>query len=323
METQDIWSEFKKKFVSIMQDPDINDYYYKLYNFLQQYENNVLLYGAPGFPTDLFIDEVLKAKFDLNLLHKSKCTWICQNTSSTTNKDMIYYHNPHFLEINLMHHTVEKNTSELSKFFTDIIKNRNINSSIGQKHFIIIKHIDLLEPQYFTSYRIILERFSTNAYFLCTAHNIAKIDTPIKSRFSLMRLPLFTQDELIHIFNRRLDKPLLGRDVGRNIMKALYFYHFNDENTTLNFPPIIDLFKMKKTDIKLEDIRHMAYKCFQYNVTIPELTTDILKLLPKNTKQKKKFKIINAATDFEHKLHLIKRGREPIYIEAFLCQVFI
>lgn len=313
----DIWCNFKEAFVDILKDTEhINEYYYKLYVFLQNYDNNVLLYGAPGFPTDLFIDEVLKAKFDLSVLHKTTCIW------HTSNKDIVYFHNPHFLEINLMHPSVEKNTSDLTKFFTDIIKTRNINSVVGHKHFIIIKHIDLLDHEHFTSYRIILERFSSNAYFMCTAHNIAKIDMPIKSRFSLIRMPLFSNTEISHIFNKYLKANHPVND--RNIMKALFFASVGTR-TTLNFPPIADLFtsKNRKTPVSMEDIRQISYKCLQYDVSIPELLLDILKLLPKNTTKAKRANIIHVAADLEHKLHLTKQGRDPIYIEAFLCHVYL
>ena len=317
----DIWCQFKDKFMHILKDKYINDYYYKLYNFLQNHENNVLMYGTLGFPTDLFIDEVIKAKFDLSVLHKTTCNWPCRNAS---NKDMVYFHNPHFLEINLMHHSVEKNASELSKFFTDIIKNRNINT--GHKHFIIIKHIDLLEAEHFTSYRIILERFSNNAYFLCTAHNIARIDMPIKSRFSLMRVPLFTNSEIMHIFDKHMKIECNSCDKkNRNIMKALYFFDINNDKASilLNFPPITDLFKVHNRHITLDKIRQLSYKCFQYDVSIPQLLDDILKLLPKNITRAKLTRIISAAASIEHKLQLTKIGREPIYIEAFLCEVFL
>jgi hypothetical protein len=222
-----------------------------------------------------------------------------------------------------MHPTVEKNAIELSKFLTEIIKNRNINSADGHKHLIIIKHIDLLSPEYFISYRIILERFSNNAYFLCTAHNIAKVDAPIKSRFSLMRIPLFTNEEVAHIFKNYLHIDFENDQRVRNIMQAIFFLSTGNDTVLLNFPPIAELIKMKKSDIKLHHIRQMSYKCFQHNVSIPELLTDILKLLPKNTKNNRRMHIIKAAADLEHKLHLTKQGREPIYIEAFLCEVCI
>lgn len=312
----EIWATFKNQFMNILKTAD-NDYYFKLFKFLAAYENNVLLYGSPGFPTDLFIDELLKVKFNLTVLHKTPSHW---------NKDMVYLHNPFFLEINLMHHTVSKNLKDLSKVLTELIKTKNI---AGSKHFIIIKHIHLLDDEEFISYRIILERFSNNVCFLCTAHNIDNIDTPILSRFSLFRVPLFTQKEIAHIFSDylqlNLNKYLMS---SRNIMKCLWISSIEkhekelvtQEFCTLHFPPIVELVN-KKSKIKLEDIRQISYKCFQYNISISNITLDLLQILPKNDAKRKY--IVEIAADIDHKLTMTNKGREPLYIEAFLCQALL
>lgn len=303
----DIWSLFKEHFSEIIGN---NDYYSRRLKFLQQYENNVLLYGAYGFPTDLYINEIIKAKFDITSIYKTEYVW---------NKDVPYCHNPHFLEINLMHPMLTKDVSGLCPFLTHVIKTKNVS---GSKHFIIIKNIDLLDNDNSISYRIILERFSANAYFLCTAHNIDKIDAPIKSRFSLIRMPLFSNREIKDIFDRYLKTPLnkhLAADKNmRDVIKALYIgdQECTEDVVTLNFPPIVE-FLEKKKKCTLQDVRQFAYKCFQYNISIPELVKDILKLSPNS----KKIGIIKAGADIEHQLKLAHRGREAIYIEAFLCKI--
>jgi hypothetical protein len=305
----DIWSQFKMHFPKIIAD---NEYYNKRLNFLRDYDNNVLLYGPYGFPTDLFINEVIKAKFELNALHKSECIW---------NKDVPYYHNPHFLEINLMHPLFAKNVSNLCPFLTHIIKTRNVS---GCKHLIIIKHIDLLDKDNSISYRIILERFSSNAYFLCTTHNIDRIDLPIKSRFSLIRMPLFSHAEIKTIFDKYLGRPInkhLAADKHmRDIIKALYLsdQEHSADLVNLKFPPVVE-FVNKKKKCTLTDVRQFAYKCFQYNISISDLVHDLLILCPNS----KKIGIITVATDIEYKSKLVNKGREAIYIEAFLCKVML
>jgi len=92
----------------------------------------------------------------------------------------------------------------------------------------------------------------------------------------------------------------------------------------------------EKTKNNLEEIRTLAYKCCQYSIGIPELVEDFLRLLDDSSinlitfKSKKKYiqakedyrhKIINIGTQLDHYLSQTNRGREPIYIEAFLCQV--
>lgn len=326
MPEKDIWSLFKVHFNVIINN---NDYYSKWFQFLKDYSNNVLLYGAFGFPTDLFIDEVIRAKYNLQTLHKTECTW---------NKDIVYYHNPCFLEINLMHPSVNKNLAMLSKFLTTIIKNKNISN---EKHCIIIKNIDMLDAQYYSSYRIILERFSNNACFICTAHSIDKIDVPVKSRFTLVRMPLFTHQEIINIFTKMnvvLNSHLLADKQMRNIIKAIYIAEIERTNSlnisnnndivqvtaelcNMNFPPIVEFVKTKPHTI--HDIKTFAFKCFQYNIGIQDLVCDMLKIKGLLKSKVAKIRLVKTATDIECKLKQAKKGKEPIYIETFLCQVFL
>ena len=77
----DLWSIFTNNFLDIIKN---NEYYNKLFNFLYSYENNILLYGAYGFPTDLFIDILLKKKFNCQILYKNEYT---------SDKDIIYKYN--------------------------------------------------------------------------------------------------------------------------------------------------------------------------------------------------------------------------------------
>ena len=308
------WSIFKKNFITIIKN---HEYYSKIFTFLQNTNNNALLYGSHGFPTDLFVDEIIKYKFGLTTIYKKECFW---------NKDMIYNYNPHFLEIDLMHPDMPKDLGVVSKFIISIIENKNIYDS---KHFIVIKHIDILSSKDFNSFRIILERFSNNVYFLCTTHKLDKIDVPVKSRFALFRMPLFEHKEILKIFKDIMQAPLnpyLVRDKTRDIVKALFIANCHDNECQnedfciFNFPPIVEFYKnLKKKNNSLEEFRAFTYKCFQYNIGIPELLKDLLKLIP----NKQKPRAIQIASDIQYMLQATNKGRESIYIESFLCQVLL
>lgn len=305
------WSLFQKHFKQIIHQ---HSYYHQIFNFLTTTQNNALLYGAYGFPTDLFVDEIIKTKFNTDYLYKKECTW---------NKDIIYYTNQHFLEINLMHPSIPKDTSVITKFIINIIKNKNIND---EKHFIIIKHIDLLNSKDFNCFRIILERFSNNVYFFCTTHKLDRIDVPVKSRFALFRMPLFEHNEILHIFKEYLKTPLnkyLIEDRTRNIIKAIFIANCSDavcnkDYCSFNFPPICEFYKTAKKH-NIDGFRNFAYKCFQYNISLSDILCDLLKLLP----DKQKAKAIKIASDIEYMLQHTNKGRECIYIESFLCQVLL
>jgi DNA polymerase III delta prime subunit len=277
------------------------------------------LYGPQGFPTDLFINEILQDRYNIQHLHKTECTW---------GKEIIYYHNPYFLEINLMHPTVNKNLTSICKFLIDIIKNKNISN---EKHCIIIKNIDLLDKEDFSSYRIILERYSSNVCFICTAHNIDRIDVPVKSRFTLVRMPLFTHQEIIdifHIMRIKLNDHIIDSKHWRNIIKAIFITELERNGTEitqdfcqLNFPPLLEFAEKKNHTIT--DVKTFSYKCFQYNITIREIVCDLLNIKGLLKSKKAKMNLIKNASNIEYNLKQAKKGREPIYLETFLCQVFL
>ena len=310
------WDKFQIHFGTILNE---NDYYHKILKFLRNIDKNVLLYGAYGFPTDLFIDEIMKNKFDIGKILKQECV---------LNKDIMYMYHPCFLEIDLLHPSCCKNISSLFKFITNIIMNKNIHND---KHMIILKHIDLLKPLEFNSLRILLEKYSQNAVFLCSTHKLDKIDVPVKSRLTLLRLPLFQHSEIQHIFSKYLNVTLnkhLVKIQTRDIIHCIFINDISENDSdmvtedfaTLRFPPIKDfIVSLKKSKNNLQSIRDFSYKCFQYNISIVDITCDMLKLVSND----KKRKIIECAAEIEHTLKMTNRGREPLYIESLFCQVFL
>lgn len=314
--TSCIWSIFKCNFKEIIES---NDYYSMLLYFLQKTSSNILLYGHYGFPTDLYIDEIIKIKFDIQSIYKQECVW---------NKDVHYIYNQHFLEIDLMNPLLTKNITSISNFLINIIKNKHINN---QKHLIIIKHIDVLTLNDYNSFRIILEKYSSNASFICTTHKLDKIDFPIKSRFTLIRMPLLTHKEIIHIFSKyleiKLNKHLIAIKT-RDIIRAIFIAEVETidqdvvtkEFCTMNFPPVYEFLKsFNNKKYNIESIKQFSYKCFQYNISIAQLTRDILTIFP----EKKKYHLLKCASDIDHRLNLTNKGREPIYIESFLCSILL
>ena len=311
-----IWSNFKNHFREIIEN---NEYYSKLFDFLSQSNNNVLLYGYHGFPTDLYIDEVIKAKFGMKTLYKQECIW---------NKDVHYIYNQRFLEIDLIHPLLTKNIQCISNFIISIIKNKNINND---KHFIIIKHIDVLTQNDYNTFRIILEKYSANAFFVCTTHKLDKIDFPVKSRFALMRIPLMTHKEILNIFSKYLKRPLNKHLVAvktRDIVRAIFIAQVEEndkelvtkEFCTMYFPPVYEFVKtFNNKKYSIESIKQFSYKCFQFNISIQQLARDILTIFP----EKKKYNLIQMASDIDHELNLTNKGREPIYIESFLCSILL
>ncbi len=307
-----LWQLFVKNFKKIIND--ISDYN-EILKFAVNYNNNLLFYSQSGFPFDLFIDEVIKEKFNIPVIYRNENWW---------NKTIVYNENQYFLEIDLNNPLMPKKFNCLKDMLLFIIKTRNVNN---EKHLIIIKNIDKLD-EYFFAFRIILERYYNNCYFICTTNHISRIENPIKSRFSLFRFRLFTNNEINQIFNHYLDIPLnkhlISQDM-RDIIFAIFVAQteINDKNLitddfcNLKYPP---LKKFLESKYDLNDIRQLAYKYSQYDLTIKDLTLDLLKL---NKKKGKEITIITNAIKFEELLLQSNKGREPIFIEALLNQLLI
>ena len=290
---------------------------FKIFNFIKKYNYNILLYSCDGFPIDLFIDELIKKKFDIHTIIKNENTW---------EKNIDYYENKHFFEINLMNPNFSKNYELLTNFIAYLIKIKNI---YNEKHLIIIKHINLLKEQ-FSILKILLEKYSSNVYFICTTYKISSIENAIKSRFTCFRIPLFKTNEINIIFenyfNKKLNKYLIKYNC-RNLIFAVFIseienkepHLITEEFCNLKYPPMYNFIKtFNKKKYNLEDIRKISYNCFQYNVTISDILRDYIYITKKINCD-----IIEKAAYLEHNLNLTNKGREPIYIEAFLCYVLL
>jgi len=295
---------------------DIDDYN-KIMKFAISYNYNLLFYSHTGFPFDLFIDEIIKEKFGISQIYRTEHLW---------NKTIIYNENQYFFEIDLSNPSMPKKFSCLKEMLLFIIKSRSVNTD---KHLIIIKNIDMLN-EYFFAFRIILERYYQNCYFICTTNQISKIENPIKSRFSLFRFRLFTNEEIQMIFNKYLKVPGgLNNNLIKNNCRDIIFAIFiaqtekneplliTEDFCNLAYPPLRDFLKSK---FNLSDIRQLAYKYNQYDLSITDLTLDLIKL---NKKKNGAIGIIETSIAIEKLLLQSNRGREPIFIEALLNQLLI
>lgn len=317
------WQLFKDNFSSIIKDTSAIDYQQLLQEIVST-PNNKLLYSVHGFPIDLYVDEILKQLFNIQSIYRNKTIW---------NKTVPYVENQYFFELDLMHPDIRSDFSFLKDLVLHIVQIKNI---MNKKHLFVIKHIEHLQ-EYFFEFRILLERYSANVVFLCTTHAISQIEEPIRSRFNMFRIPLFTELQISNIFSNYIKKPVPSH-CRRDIIKALFFADIPTANaasaasaastsstSTYNFPPLYDYMKtFDKKKNNLQDVRTLAYKCCQYNISILQLVSDFIRLvedLPRKKRDLLRYKIITISADIDHRLSLTNSCREPIYIECFLCQI--
>jgi hypothetical protein len=341
------WNKLEEAFPNIIND---NRRYKLILENILLSSNNKLLYTPIGFPIDIFLNRLLIIIFNIkDPFNKTENIW---------EKNIIYIENQHYIEIDLMNPENIKNIEKITSFLLHIITSKNVKM---KKHYIVIKHIDLLSSL-FCDFRIILEKYSHNVVFICTTHFITKLETPIKSRFSTFRIPLFTFDEIQNIFNNYLKISMndyLLEIKTRDIIKALFISEIERHPSSLeiltkefvefNFPPFVDFIKnYNKNKNNLYDIRNLSYKCCQYNVSILQIIQDFIKLVDYGTyylniryshtydinninniknidiiKNNLKFEIIKIGLDIDYLLSQTNKCKEPLYIENLLCQLLI
>lgn len=311
-----LWTLLLQNFEHILNDIE---YFAKLLKFLQISESNFLIYGSNGFPHDLILNEILKKKFKINELKKSENLW---------NKEILYFQNQYFIEIDMMHPTNIKNSSCIPQFIEEIIQNKHVNNS---KHFFVIKNIDFILVDDFNKFRIIFERFAKNVVFICSTTKINQIDTPVLSRFNLIRIPNFTHKQIQIIFSKYLKYKLnthLINSKTRDIIKAIFISQIEinepelitKEFCCLNYPPLHDFVKnFKSKQYSLENIKHFSNKCNFYKISIRQIILDLMIILP----PRKKIQVLQIGSIVEHSFKVSNSKNESLYIENLLCQIFL
>jgi hypothetical protein len=329
-----VWDRLEEVFPDIIQD---NDTYRVILNHILLSPNNKLLYTPIGFPIDTFLNIVLVRMLNITApFNKTEHMW---------EKNIIYVENQHYIDIDLMNPENMKNIEKITPFLLHIISSKNVKM---KKHVIVIKHIDLLSSL-FCEFRIILEKFSHNVVFICTTHYITKIEAPVKSRFSIFRIPLFTFAEIQTIFQDYLQISMnddLVETKPRNIIKALFLSEIErhpssaelltKEFIELNYPPFVEFLRaFNKNKNNLEDIRALSYKCCQFNISILQIIQDFLRLVDFDNyyvnirdccddhKNKLKCDIIQIGVEIDYLLSQTNKCKEPLYIENLLCQLLL
>jgi hypothetical protein len=334
------WGKLEDNFLSIIEN---KQEYNTIFKSILISTNNVLLYSPIGFPIDLMVESVLKKKFNI----KTKF----YRTSHVWDKTLIYSENQYFIELDMMNPENHKNMEKITSFLLHIITNKNIDMN---KHLIVIKNIDLLSKLFY-EFRILLEKYSNNIIFICTTHYISRIESPIRSRFSTFRIPLFTNDEINDIFINYLNISMndeLAALKTRNIVKAVFISEIerhpygNDiltpEFIIYNYPPFTEFIKTyNKKNNNIEEIRELSYKCCQYNISISNITQDFIKLvdygdyylnikyskIPKkkyeDIKKELKTEILHTGMCIDYLLSQTNKCKEPIYIEQLICKLLL
>lgn len=265
---------------------------------------NIMFYGAEGFPIHMLLD------FMFRRMYGSFTRNQCQISS-----DLEYYQTQWFLEFDFHHPNFMKQSTECFELIKQMIQGPTVH---GGRHVIVLKNVDgalLIAKQMF---RVLLERYSKNAIFICTTHNISKLEPPLKSRFTLVRIALPSKEEIMSMV-RKLGLSIEERYVSQNVYKTLLTLDLiktvsSDQIESLcsfHYPPISEL----SSSSTMEAVRTMSNKICQTNVPFRNIILDLLSLL-KDDQAKMSF--VEDAASMEHMLACTNGGRQVLYVENLI-----
>lgn len=271
---------------------------------------NILFYNSEGFPTDLLIDYMFRK------IHGPFTRIQCQ-----VNADMEYFQTQWFIEFDFHHPNFAKQSTECIELIKQIIQSPSVD---GARHVILFKNIDGALKVSKQMFRVLLERYSKNALFICTTTSIAKLEPPVKSRFTLVRIPLPTICEMKLII-RKLGLALEDQYINRNLFKTILILDILacikvsnaqssiDSLCRFHYPPLGEI--QGSAAVTLESMRTMANKICQTNIPVRSIVLDLLQLIPND---QHKYIFTQIAADIEHMMARTNGGRQILYIENLL-----
>lgn len=269
---------------------------------------NILFYGANGFPVSMLIDYLIRKKFG------DFSRSMCQVTS-----DMEYFQCQYFIEFDFYHPNFQKNMTHCIDLIKQIVQSPCIYLN---RHIVILKNIDGALSSSKQMFRVLLERFSANALFICTTNAIAKVEAPIKSRFMLIRIPLLSSLELQNVIKYMGYKcpPCLHDE--RNLFKALLLVDMLESGKETEIDPLVNMhfYPIKNLDFEkplnntMESIRTLSNKICQGNIQFTNIVLDLLRFVPDERKQA----FILKAAETEQMYTCTNGGRRMLYIERLI-----
>lgn len=268
---------------------------------------NILFYHAEGFPMQLLLDYMFRKKY--GPFTRNQCQ---------VSPDLEYFETQHFIEFDFHHPNFQKQSVECIELLKQIVRNPSV---CGTRHLIVLKNIDGAIMHARQTFRVLLERFSKNALFICTTSSISKLEAPIRSRFMLVRIPLPSNEAIINMLTC-LDIPV-SHDVSvanGNIFKALLIAdiimnHPNEDVDILSNFHFPLLGQTQVATATLETLRTISNKICQTNVPIRGIVLDLLRLMRSDHA---KMDFIAEACDIEHQLACTNGGRQMLYVENLL-----
>lgn len=306
---QNKWGLFVKNF-GIYHDHYMKSHH-SILNFITQihYKStpNILMICRKGFPLDLLLKEGMRRVFQLDNIPFPEHNEMYEN-------EIPYKHCQYYFEMDFEHPDMPKDCSKIIDLIKYVSSSKPI---IGDRHIWILKNIEKIRRDYgLESFRVLLERFSTNALFLCTSSQPSSMDISLRSRFTYLRVPLLNITEIRNILIALECDPNKIKNIKtNNLFKALCYTCLDEPETTLHYPPVSNV-----KSWTVDTIRKIAHEYCIHGLTLANACLDILTIIPP---RKNKAEVIQHLTKIEHQFVQGSRIREMWYIEMAFVTIFM
>lgn len=135
---------------------------------------NILLHGCEGVPHTRVVETFIARRFGLTLpLVKRYPIW----------NGLPYVETDYYIEIDCFHPDF---TNVLLELLLTICRHKCIHL---ERHIIFLRNIDYFHRKNPQCLRVLFERFSQNALFICSTYHLNRVEKPLQSRMQLYRIP--------------------------------------------------------------------------------------------------------------------------------------
>lgn len=326
------------------------DYNHKLASDLQRMacsphnSPNLLFYGPPGSGKYTFIKAYLREIFG-NKIDFTRTQEEIAVSGGTKAKVT-------FTTRSSNHH-YELNPSDYGVYDKDIIssflkeKSDTINLASDLPSFVVIYDADKLTQQAQNSLRFLIERRINSLRFIFICHNISSIIHPLVSRFSCIRVPSPSEDDIKNILVR-VKKKYKFENFSKNAITRIINYCNEVTPTPNNLKLILQILdlsivngKYKKYELTyephldslvnaitipqdkitlelFEKLRDSFYILFTNNLETRDIFRLLIKKIIKHSEisQKTKDKAIRNAAQYQ--LIAVNSNKDIVHLEAFL-----
>ena len=315
-----------------------NIYYNRgLYNKFQ----HLIVYGLSGLNKQYVINQILETIYDKTCIKVKDVDYMIAGYSNIKTKITIKQSQYHIV--------IEPNSNGFDKYLIqEIIQEYakvNMLNIIKEKQIfkiVVINKIDKLSYYAQASLRRTMEKYSHICKFILISTQLSNIIEPLRSRCSLVRVPLLSNTDILNMLlsicdaeNININSTNLYNIVTNShnkINRAIWLlemYKYNIDyidkwesiiDNIINEITNLENYDKKKLLHLIQSIRDQFYILFITNISTTKIMKYMMnKLLKLNTNLKLSYEIINITSEYENRIH--QGTRHIIHFESYIIQL--